>query len=501
MLTWIKLIFLALCLIVMDESTGSADEDFLWDTFPKGFRWGVSTSSYQIEGGWNADGKGESVWDRFCHQGGRVKNNDTGDVACDSYHRYEEDIACLKKLGVQFYRFSLSWPRILPDGTLKSFNKAGVDYYNRLITRLTDEGIKPLVTLFHWDLPQALQDTGGWLNPDIKNYFNDYATLCFEKFGDRVKLWTTINEPVILSLTGYGNGQFAPGVVMPGVGSYQAGHNMLLAHALAWRTYDEVFRQKQGGKIACGHAIHWNQPFSYKAEDKEAAERMLQFMAGWFAHPIHVNGDYPQVMKDFIGRKSEREGRKKSRLPEFTNAEKQLILGTHDFFPLSHYTTMLAENSDMDAADPSWFTDCNVKSHIDPTWPSTGSSMFFEVPWGMRKTLAWINDQYGNPEVIILENGMADGAERYGSLNDEQRIRFIKGYANNVLKAVKLDGCNVTGYSVWSMMDNFEWVSGYEARFGLYQVDFNDPNRARVPKASVGFYANLIKNNGWMKMP
>jgi len=484
-------------LIIVMVSSAFADDSFLYDTFPAGFRWGTATASYQVEGAWDRDGKGESIWDRFCHTGGRVMNNDTGDVADNSYYKYNDDIAILKNLGVHFYRFSISWPRILPNGTMELVNEAGINYYNRLIDGLLAKGIEPMATIFHWDLPQALEDIGGWLNPDIVQYFNDYAKLCYQRFGDRVKLWLTINEPYIFSYHGYGTGILAPGYRIPDVGPYQAGHNLIKAHAEAWHTYDNEFRQKQKGKVSLPLVSHWFEPISSKTEDIVAAERAMQFLLGWFANPIFDNGDYPEVMKVYVGRKSSLEGLNASRLPEFTATEKARIAGTHDFFALNLYTGLLVENSDRSQENSSWDSDSDVKTHIDPTWPRTGTGWFFEVPWSIRKALVWIKNHYNNPEVYITENGVSDDKEHFGSLEDQQRIRFLTNYINNVLKAIKLDKCNVVGYALWSLMDNFEWMDGYQTKFGLHRVNFSDPTRARVPKKSVAFYKQLIVNNGW----
>jgi lactase-phlorizin hydrolase len=476
------------------------EDPFLNDTFPAGFQWGAATASYQIEGGWDADGKGENVWDVWCHMGNHVRKNQTGDVACDSYHLYEQDIAMLRNIGVHFYRFSISWSRILPAGKLSGgINEAGVDYYNRLIDGLLAVGIQPMVTLYHWDLPQPLQEDGdGWLNEQIIQHFNDYASVCFQRFGDRVKMWLTFNEPNNVAWFGYGVGTMAPGLRSPDVGTYIVTHNILKAHAVAWHTYDQLYRPTQGGRISITLNSDWKEPLDpNNATDVEAAERAMEFKLGWFANPIYVNGDYPEVMKQKVAEKSLAEGRNQSRLPEFTAEEKAQIVGTHDFFGLNHYTTQLVRERVFGTIWPSWAFDRDVWEMIDPSWSHAGSNWLWVVPWGLRKLLNWINGHYGNPEVYITENGYSDEDEYFGSLEDPTRIKYLQDYINNVLKAVKLDGCNVAGYTVWSLMDNFEWVSGYMETFGLYQVNFTDPARPRTPKASVSYYQQLIIDNGW----
>jgi lactase-phlorizin hydrolase len=378
-------------------------------------------------------------------------------------------------------------------------SEAGVAYYNSLIDGLLASGIEPMATLYHWDLPQPLQDDGGgWLNSQIVQHFNDYATVCFDRFGDRVKLWLTLNEPYVVSWLGYGVGDFAPGIKSPDTGTYIATHNLIKAHAAAWHTYDEQFRAGQAGCISVTLDSDWKEPLdASNPSDVEAAERDMQFKLGWFAHPIYVNGDYPEVMKQKIAEKSAAEGRNESRLPVFTDDEKAYILGTHDFFGLNHYTTQLVTNYDHGTEWPSWDYDRDVQESVDPSWPQSGSDWLRVVPWGIRKLLVFIRDNYGNPEVYITENGVSDDADHQGSLQDQPRIDFYEGYINNVLKAIKTDGCNVAGYTAWSLMDNFEWGMGYGTTFGLHRVDFTDPARARTPKDSVNYYKQLIRDNGW----
>ncbi|KAL3857463.1 hypothetical protein ACJMK2_012133 [Sinanodonta woodiana] len=402
-------------------------EDFLVDRFPADFRWGVATAAYQIEGGWNEDGKGPSIWDTFAHNG-RLANGDTGDVACDSYHKFREDVQNVKALGVSLYRFSIAWSRVLPDGTLRSLNPRGVEYYNQLIDEVLLQGIQPMVTLYHWDLPQALQDNGGWMNDSIVGHFNDFAKLCFENFGDRVKMWITFNEAFVVSWMGYGIGVFAPGVHEPNEGAYRVAHNIIRSHAKAYHTYDKLFRSHYHGKVGITIDCDWKQPETSSALDRYAAERALQFKLGWFANPIFGNGDYPSVMKQFVARKSREQGLDKSRLPEFTAEEKLMNKGAADFFGLNHYTTNYIRHNVR--GDHSYEGDQDLDISFDDCWNTTESSWLRINPWGIRSLLIWIRDRYGNPPLYITENGVSDD----GTLHDTRRNYYYQGYINEVLK-------------------------------------------------------------------
>ncbi|CAB3361862.1 Hypothetical predicted protein [Cloeon dipterum] len=473
-----------------------AQDEFLYGTFPDGFMWGAATAAYQVEGGWDADGKGESIWDRMVHSDpGSILNQDTGDIAADSYHKYAEDVAALKETGVDFYRFSLSWSRLLPTGRVDVVNEAGVAFYNALIDALLANGVQPMVTLYHWDLPQPLEDQGGWLNETlIVPAFAEYAAFAFEAFGDRVKLWLTLNEPWVQAVMGYGNGGNAPRVVGSGITDYLSGLNQLKAHAEAWHVYNEQFRPTQAGQCAITLDVVWMEPKTQLALDIEAAERSLQFKLGWFAHPIFsLEGDYPASMKEAVARHSAEEGYPESRLPEMGEEWRLRILGTSDFFGLNHYTTSLVEHSVWPGTGTSFDRDQDTTQSADPAWPESSLGWLKVVPWGFRKALNWIKSEYGDVPVWITENGYAD----LGELQDLDRISFYRAYIDEVLKAVVLDGCNVVGYTAWSILDNFEWTQGYSQKFGLYQVDFNDPSRPRTRKESAIAYAQIISDNGF----
>ncbi|XP_052799795.1 lactase/phlorizin hydrolase-like [Mya arenaria] len=466
-------------------------DTFLDEKFPVGFSWGVATAAYQIEGGWNEDGKGPSIWDNFAHDN-RLAYGDTGDVACDSYHKYKEDVQMVKRLGVSHYRFSIAWSRLLPDGTATSLNPAGLAYYNNLINELVANGITPMVTLYHWDLPQALQNFGGFENDTIVNYFNDYAKICFENFGDRVPLWITFNEAFVVSWLGYGIGVFAPGVSKPGDGVYRVAHNIIRSHVKAYHTYDDHFRHRYHGKVGITLDCDWKEPITTDAMDRYAAERALQFKLGWFANPIYGNGDYPAVMRYTVDRKSRKEGRNESRLPRFTEEEIKMNKGSYDFFGLNHYTSQYVRHN-RDNRENHYEGDQDLYTKVDDCWPGSRSDWLKVNPWGLRGLLRWVQDQYGNPPLYVTENGISDD----GTLEDQNRADFYRSYTNEMLKAIKLDGCDVKGYMAWSLMDNLEWTSGYTQKFGIFQVDFNSPNRTRTPKRSAAFYSELARNNGY----
>ncbi|NXT55352.1 LPH hydrolase, partial [Pluvianellus socialis] len=468
---------------------------YFYGTFPEGFTWGVSSSAYQIEGGWDADGKGPSIWDSFTHVPGNINNNDTGDIACDSYHKVEEDIYMLRALGVNNYRFSLSWPRIFPNGRNNFINSRGVAYYNGLIDRLVANNITPIVTLYHWDLPQALQDIGGWENSTLIDLFDSYADFCFQTFGDRVKFWITFNEPQVIAWVGYGIGEFPPNVKDPGSAPYRVAHILLKAHARVYHTYDDKYRASQRGVIALCPYIDWVEPKTPSdPRDIEAADRYLQFSVGWFTHPVFKNGDYPEVMKWKVGNRSELQNLPSSRLPVFTAEEREYIRGTADVFCFNAYTSKIVTHSTTRLKPASYEYDQEVLTQVDSSWPSSAITGHRAVAWGLRRLLNWIKEEYGNPPMYIIENGV--GINTTSDIDDNSRIFYYKTYIDEALKAYRLDGVNLKGYNAWSLMDNFEWLNGYDARFGLHQVDFDNPNRPRTPKRSAVYYAEIIRNNG-----
>nr|XP_006006254.1 PREDICTED: lactase-phlorizin hydrolase [Latimeria chalumnae] len=472
------------------------EDEFLYGEFPKGFAWSVATAAYQIEGGWRADGKGLSIWDTYTHTPFKIGNGQTGDIACDSYNKIEEDVAMLKNLMVTHYRFSLSWPRILPDGTTRYINEAGLNYYNHLIDALLAANIKPQVTLYHWDLPQALQDVGGWENETIVERFKEYADVIFNRLGDRVKFWITVNEPYNVANIGHGYGVAAPGIsTRPGTAPYIVGHNLIKAHAEAWHLYNDTYRAKQGGLISITINSDWAEPRNpYKQEDIDSARRFMQFYGGWFAHPIFKTGDYNEVMKNRILERSLANGLLKSRLPEFTETEKQRIKGTYDYFGFNHYTTVMTFNFNYGKLQ-SYDADRGVGAVTDRSWLNSGSSWLKVTPFGFRRILNWIKEEYNNPPIYITENGISERGEP--DLKDTWRINYLKSYINEALKAVKLDGVDLRGYTAWTLMDNFEWAMGFSERFGLYYTNLSDTSIPRIPKESTKFYSTVIQCNGF----
>ncbi|XP_076731470.1 lactase/phlorizin hydrolase-like [Maylandia zebra] len=471
------------------------DEKMLHGHFREDFMWSSASASYQIEGGWRADGKGLSIWDKFAHSPSKILNDDNGDIACDSYNKIEEDVAILKQLKVSHYRFSLSWPRVLPDGTINNINEAGINYYQRLLDALHAANIQPQVTLYHWDLPQAIEDYGGFLNDSFVKLFRDYADLMFDRLGDKVKIWITFNEPLVVARHGYGFGDFAPGISSgPDTLPYIVGHNLIKAHAEAWHLYNDKYRAKQNGIISITISSDWSEPRNpYRQEDYDAARRVVEFTLGWFSHPI-FNGDYSEIMKTRIRDRSLAAGLPQSRLPEFTQEEIKRIKGTHDFFGLNQYTSALAFPVDHGNI-ASLEADIGAATVPDPTWLDSASVWLKVTPFGIRRLLNFIKNEYGNPPIIVTENGVSEQGPI--DLNDVHRIYYYEQYINQVLKAYLLDGVDVRGYTAWSLLDNLEWASGFSQRFGLFYVNRSDPNLPRVPKSSVNFYATVIKCNGF----
>ncbi|KAF2902683.1 hypothetical protein ILUMI_03504, partial [Ignelater luminosus] len=404
--------------------------------------------------------KGENIWDRFTHQlSEKILDGSNGDIACDSYHKYKEDVALLKEMGFHFYRFSLSWSRILPKGFSYKINPDGIRYYNNLINSLLENDIIPMVTIYHWDLPQPLQDLGGFTNELLIDWYEEYARIVFENFGDRVKLWLTFNEPVVTCMHGLALGVKAPGYTLSGTADYLCAHNLIKAHARVYHLYQKNYKEKQKGKIGITNIAHWGEAVSSSDADVEAAQRLLDFGFGWYVDPIfHPDGDYPQSMKDRIEERSKAEGFTRSKLPKFTSEEVQYIKGTYDYFGLNHYTTVIvADKKEDPISDPSYFKDMNVKYYYEPHWPGGASPWLKTVPWGFRKLLNYIKNRYGEVEIYVTENGFSD----HGELNDQERIDYYEQYLSALLDAIHEDGVNVKAYTAWSLLDNFEWEDGY----------------------------------------
>ncbi|XP_057286505.1 lactase-like protein, partial [Pezoporus wallicus] len=465
---------------------------------PSGFLWGVGSSAYQTEGAWDKDGKGPSIWDAFTHKKGKVFRNETGDSACDGYYKVKDDIQLLKELKVNHYLFSISWPRIMPTGIkTEQVNEKGIQFYNDTINSLLENNIIPIVSLYHWDLPQVLHEKyGGWQNISMINYFNDYANLCFEKFGDRVKHWITFSDPWAVAVKGYDTGEHAPGLKLGGCGAYKAAHHLIKAHAKVWHSYNDTWHSEQQGTVGISLTSGWGEPIDpHSQTDKVAAERYIQFHLGWFANPIY-KGDYPEVMKNYIGKKSAQQGLGTSRLPTFSAQEKTYIKGTLDFLGIGHFTTRYVLQKNFPSLQvPSYHTDYDLAELVDPKWPAPGPKWLYFVPWGFRRLLNFIKTQYGNPLIYVTENGVSEKIQ-CTQLCDEWRIEYLKAYINEILKALN-DGVNVKGYTAWSLLDKFEWNKGFSERFGFYHIDFKNKNKPRYPKASSDYYKKIISANGF----
>jgi beta-galactosidase len=462
--------------------------------FPEGFVWGTSTAAYQVEGGIEEGGRGDSIWDVYARIPGKVKNGDTGRVACDHYHRYLEDIQLMKSLGLKHYRLSISWTRILPDG-VGEVNEAGVKFYNDVIDALLANGIEPMVTLLHFDWPISLQiQYDGWLGGNaMQDAFVNYTRVCYERFGDRVKSWLTINEPWIVALLGYGWGVAPPARSHnAGTEPYIVAHNLLLAHAKSVGLYRREFKATQGGHVGFPLVSDWRRakPSDDAQEflrNEEAAERSRQFIISWFADPLYF-GDYPEIIKKRAG----------DRLPTFTDDEKKLLKGSNDFLSLNHYSTQYTTSSEayLNGTTPeksSITLDEGVELSSDPLWKKTDTN-WAVVPDGFGDMLQWVQKRY-NPVggIYVTENGCAwAGKDKEDGINDDFRVDFYKGYIAAMHGAIQ-KGVDMRGYYCWSTMDNFEWGEGFSKRFGLVWVDYE--TLERTPKKSAALISSIARTN------
>lgn len=440
--------------------------------FPSGFLWGVATAAYQIEGAAFEDGRGESIWDRFSHTPGKTHGGDTGDVACDHYHRYQADVREMAKLGVKAYRFSVAWPRIFPEGR-GSPNAQGLDFYRRLVDELVRYHIVPVVTLYHWDLPQALQDRGGWPNRDTAYRFADYAALMFDRLGEAVEYWITHNEPFVVSILGHVTGEHAPGLQDP-VAAFKAAHHLLLSHGLALQAFREGGRRR--GKIGITLNLSPVHPHSDSAEDAAAARRVDGLLNRWFLDPI-FRGSYPADMVEHFGRLLS--------LPEAREDDVRLIGQPIDFLGVNYYTRQLVR------FDPGEFFMQMRQLEVDA--PKTG--MGWEIyPAGLGELLRRLHREYTKGPILITENGAAfsDTVSPDGAVHDPERIAYLRDHLLEVSRVIA-EGVPVQGYFVWSLMDNFEWAYGYSKRFGILYVDY--PTQQRIWKESAHWYQRVIEAN------
>ncbi|KAK4763073.1 hypothetical protein SAY86_008841 [Trapa natans] len=467
----------------------TAADKYIRRDFPPEFVFGAGTSAYQGEGAAKEDGRTPSIFDAFSHSG--VTRGANGDVACDQYHKYKEDVQLMAEMGLEAYRFSISWSRLIPNGR-GSINPKGLQYYNNLINELISHGIQPHVTLHHSDFPQALEDKyGGWISRRMVLDFEAYADVCFREFGDRVRHWTTFNEANVFAQMGYDYGFLPPQRCssLPGLYNCQKGnsstepylvaHNILLAHASAARLYGKKYRNKQNGYIGFNLLAFHFRPWTNKTEDIVATQRANDFYLGWFADPL-MFGDYPDTMKKNAG----------SRLPSFNGAESSLINGSADFLAINFYSAIKVKDNpgSLDIHPRDYKGDIAVQ--LDFSLNNFTEFEFPVIPWALEGVLEYFKQKYGNPPMYIHESGQR--MKRNSTLEDWPRVQCMQGYIGVVLDSLR-NGSDVRGYFVWSFLDVFELLDGYEAGFGLYYVDLDDPSRRRYRKRSARWYSAFLR--------
>jgi len=439
-------------------------------TFPKGFIWGVATAAYQIEGAWNEDGKGESIWDRFSHTPGKIADGDTGDVACDHYHHWREDVALMKELGLHAYRFSVSWPRLLPEGRGR-VNAAGLDFYSRLVDALLEATIEPFITLYHWDLPQALQDQGGWPARDTAEAFVEYADLVTCRLGDRVKHWITFNEPFVSAFVGYLEGRHAPGHSDLDE-ALAAAHHLLLAHGWA---VPVIRRNSPGAQGGITLNLSGQTPASPSVADRAAAWLRDGVINRWFLDPLSARG-YPADIVQHYGNPM-----------DFVQAgDLEAIAVPLDFLGVNYYTRGVVRSSVVTEAE-------NAPRTVFPNPDRT--EMGWEVyPEGLYEILGRVHFDCRFPALYVTENGAAypDQIGPDGQVDDPLRAAFLKEHLEAAARAIEA-GVPLHGYFAWSLMDNFEWAHGYSKRFGLIYVDYQ--TQRRILKTSAHWYSQVIAAN------
>ncbi len=439
--------------------------------FPPDFLWGAATSAYQIEGSPLADGAGPSIWHRFSRTPGMMRDGDTGDVACDHYRRVDGDVAMMKSLGLKAYRFSIAWARLLPEGRGR-INPAGLAFYERLVDKLLEAGIQPMATLFHWDLPAALDDRGGWLNPDVADWFAEYADVAFRKLDDRVKLWATLNEPWVVTDGGYLHGALAPGH-RNRFEAPLASHHLMRSHGKAVQAYRASGRHQIGLVVNIEPKV----PATDSADDLRATERAQAYMNRQYLDPALL-GHYPDEMRDVFG----------EAWPEWSQADMDLIRQPIDFLGVNYYTRNVVKNDD--ANYPVRVAAVRQKQ---ATYTETGWEVY---PKGLTDTLVWIKQRYGDIPQYVTENGAAffdPPVAEGGRIDDPLRVDYFRKHIGAVADAIR-QGVDVRGYFAWSLMDNLEWSLGFSKRFGIVHVNFE--TLERTPKASARYYADVIARSG-----
>ncbi|MFC4059588.1 GH1 family beta-glucosidase [Planomonospora corallina] len=454
--------------------------------FPAGFVWGAATASYQIEGAAAADGRGPSIWDTFSHTPGKVAGGDTGDAACDHYHRYPGDVRLMAELGLHAYRFSVAWPRIQATGSGPA-NPAGLAFYDRLVDELLAAGITPYATLYHWDLPQALQDAGGWAERGTAFRFAEYAELVHARLGDRVRNWATLNEPWVSAFLGYASGVHAPGVQDPAA-SFRAAHHLLLGHGLAARALraagaEEITLVINSSPVVTPAQVH--DPGAPVTEaDAEAVRRVDALLTRQFLDPA-LRGHYPAEVLEIV----ERHGG----TAHILDGDLETIHQPIDLVGINYYNPCVVEAGPGEPANPAWPGTEDVR--FGPAEAPVTAMGWPIVPTGLSRLLLRLAADYPEIGLIVTENGAAfdDAVGDDGRVRDADRIAYLDGHLRAVHAALE-GGADLRGYIVWSLLDNFEWAEGYRRRFGIVHVDFE--TQRRTPKDSALWYRDVIQRNG-----
>ncbi len=438
--------------------------------FPEGFLWGAATASYQIEGSPLADGAGASIWHRFSHTPGTTFNGDTGDVACDHYRRWREDVALMREMGLKAYRFSISWARILPEGKGR-VNPAGLDFYDRLVDALVDAGIQPMVTLYHWDLPGALQDLGGWANREIVNWFGDYAQIVAQRLGDRVRLWATLNEPWVFTFLGYIQGYHAPGMRDLWAG-LRAVHHCLLAHGEAVARMRSILPAE--ARVGIVLNLSPQHPATGSEEDRAAAERVHTVNNALFVEPL-LKGRYPALAEQMVG----------FAWPPVHSGDMERIAQPIDFMGINYYSRGIVKRG-----EHGYLLAEGVENK-----QAQYTDMGWEIyPEGLYEILQWVHSESPRLSLYVTENGAAFRDQvQDGRVADAQRVEYLRQHFLSAHKAIQ-NGVPLKGYFVWSLMDNFEWAYGYSKRFGIVYVDY--ATQQRIWKDSARWYQQVIAANG-----
>ena len=442
--------------------------------FPDDFLWGAATSAYQIEGSPTADAAGHSIWHRFSHSPGLTLFGQTGDVACDHYNRYESDVELMSRLGLNAYRFSIAWGRIFPKGTGK-VNAKGLDFYSRLVDKLLEKGITPNATLYHWDLPEALDDRGGWLNRDIGEWFSDYATTMFDALGDRVAMWATLNEPWVVTDGGYLYGALAPGHANL-FETAIASHNLMRSHGMGVQRFRASSAAKTG-KIGIAVNLEPKYPATDSPADLDATRRADAYMNRQYLDAVFL-GKYPSEMREIFG----------DAWPEWPEEEMRLIKQPIDFLGVNYYTRNVARYDEERLPVQARGVPQHQHAHTQTEW---------EVfPPALTRVLLWVKERYGDIPVYITENGAAfydPPAPIDGRVEDPLRVEYFRQHLRAAHDAMR-QGVNLRGYFAWSLFDNYEWALGYTKRFGIVHVNYE--TQERTVKSSGRYYSDIIRSKG-----